>query len=310
MTGENNLCVSRPTPSEKSLSLACTDVCNQAKAPYVCDVNISPAEKQLFNYPAESPSREQWRAVGSNRNLLGWQDRQVPCRTSTRQCSPPRVPSTKFQPGLGKAPGVTEESPKTSPRTGSLGTPLFTPKLPCLLLQACPIANGIYLQNLPLQGCFCKLFYFRLQGAKGSGGQVLQGQIAQQGWIFQPRQDKSCKCKYKTNHVMPVTCIFLSHFLRSSPFSSLLFSFIRYCYPVPAHSRPFVAFQILSEIYPSSLAISFNSCLLLLKLKGILHVIQSHKSSTKDDKSDAADWGQLLLEWEMSFGSSAQENKI
>lgn len=30
----------------------------------------------------------------------------------------------------------------------------------------------------------------------------------------------------------------------------------------------------------------------------------------KDHKPDVVDWGQLLLEWEMSFGSSAQENRI
>lgn len=158
VTGENNLCISHPTLSEKGLSLACTDVCNQAKAPYVCDVNISPAEKHLFITLLKVLQRGRWRAVGSKRNLLGWQDGQArPHHMFAGQRPPPRVPA-RFQPGLGKAPGVADESPQSSPRTGS-HAPLLTPKIPCLLLQGHPIGNQIYLQNLPLHSCFCKLLH-------------------------------------------------------------------------------------------------------------------------------------------------------
>lgn len=73
----NNLCVSCATLSEKSLSLPCRDVCNQAKALYVCDVNISPAEKLLFITLLKVLQRGRWRAAGSKRNLLGWQDGQA-----------------------------------------------------------------------------------------------------------------------------------------------------------------------------------------------------------------------------------------
>lgn len=73
----NNPSVSCATPSEKSLSLPCRDVCNQAKALHVCDVNISPAEKHLFITLFKVLQRGQWRAAGSKRDLLGWQDGQA-----------------------------------------------------------------------------------------------------------------------------------------------------------------------------------------------------------------------------------------
>lgn len=215
VTGENNLCISHPTLSEKGLSLACTDVCNQAKAPYVCDVNISPAEKHLFITLLKVLQRQRWRAVGSKRNLLGWQDGQArPHHTFTRQRPPPRVPARSFSLGLERLLGSQMKVPSPLPGLGP-HTPLLTPKIPCLLLQGHPIGNEIYLQNLPLHSCFCKLFYIRLQRNKGAGGQILQGQNAQKGWIFQPRWDETCRCKYKTNHVMPVICVALFHSLCS-----------------------------------------------------------------------------------------------
>lgn len=85
-------------------------------------------------------------------------------------------------------------------------------------------------------------------------------------------------------------------FICCSPFSGLVFFLTRYCCPVPPHPRLSVALQVLSEIYPSSLVISFNAFLLLLKLKDILHVARSHESIMKDHKPDVVDWGQLLLE--------------
>lgn len=39
----------------------------------------------------------------------------------------------------------------------------------------------------------------------------------------------------------------------------------RYCCLVPPHPRPFVAFQAVSEFYPSSIVLSFNSFLLILR---------------------------------------------
>lgn len=127
---------------------------------------------------------------------------------------PPRVPTESFSLGLERLLGSQRKVPDPLPGLAPRA-PLLTPNLPCLLLQGHPIGNGIYLQNLPLQGCFCKLFYITFQVTKGAGGQILQGQNAWQGWIFQPRRDESCRCEYKTNHVMPVTCVAFSHSLCS-----------------------------------------------------------------------------------------------
>lgn len=86
---------------KNSLSLARTGICDQAKAPYVCDVNISPAEKHLFitrsPYPVKSPSQGN-EGQQVPKKLFGLA-RQVSGATphGHEPASPPYIPVSKFQ---------------------------------------------------------------------------------------------------------------------------------------------------------------------------------------------------------------------
>lgn len=70
---------------------------------------------------------------------------------------------------------------------------------------------------------------------------------------------------------------------------------------------------ILDSLWPFTFYLKFSLppllFPLLFKLKDILTLTQSHRSILKGHKPDTLDWGQLLLEWEKCFGSSAQENR-
>lgn len=190
----NNLSVSCATLSEKSLSLTCRDVCNQAKALCVCDVNISPAEKHLFITLLKVLQRGQWRAAGSKRNLLGWQDGQAGSHHVSVKMSPTVCAHRKFYPGLWKALEVTEDSQWSSSRNGSSCTP-FHPRTSLSPATGPSQRKCDLFTDLFMLSCFHKLFCIGVPGTKGAGGQILQGQNVWQGWIFQPWSEESCQCK-------------------------------------------------------------------------------------------------------------------
>lgn len=130
-------------------------ICDQAKAPYVCDVNISPAEKHLFitrsPYPVKSPSEKAMKGSRSQRSCMGWPDRWVGLHHVSMKQRPHHT-SQALSFRLWKAPVVTGWSPASSCRTASVPT-----RTSVSLLQGYPIWNGIYFQTLPLQSCFYKL---------------------------------------------------------------------------------------------------------------------------------------------------------
>lgn len=100
-------------------------------------------------------------------------------------------------------------------RTGSPCTPSH-PK------TSLPPATGLSYRKwdlftkLAFLGLLSQVLYIELRSTNRAGSQMLQGQNIGQGWILQPRQDESCRYKYKINHVTPVTCVGLSHSLCSS----------------------------------------------------------------------------------------------